>query len=537
MKKINVLVFVICAMLSNLIIAQPSERTSAWNYLKEGEFGKAKESIDKAIKHEATMNDPKTWNFKGLIYGQISLSDKEEYKKLVENPLDEAYAAIKKSMELDTKNEFKEDNNKVLREVIITSFFNRGVTYYNKAVEENDNEKTSKQSIETFKLALKDFDSFWEIFANLGGESVYVRAYLQENNIKMSAIRLYTGYCAKMTGDKEKAKAQFKETVDIKADDITAKKEQEPIYYIQYANILNELGYFIEATEVIERGRVIWPDNKNLTLTELKIYQDAGKISELADKLKTALETDPTNLNLNATYAGTLDMIAKSCSDKGDTFNFNKYLNLSAAAYKVAIEMTKKYKDEAKYRVFGKATSYEVTYVNENGEKKKEVVVAGWEYPFGAKDGMNLSIIAVGKEKKVEVTATILLAGNVLKEGISDQNKNSIASAAATITKEDIDKNNNLYDLYYNLGVLYFNPGVDVYNVWANSSDEKELIKLEKQFMYYFEKALPYIEEAHNLKPTEKTTMQVLLNIYLRKKDNEKAKKIQDELKSLNIKK
>ena len=55
--------------------------------------------------------------------------------------------------------------------------------------------------------------------------------------------------------------------------------------------------------------------------------------------------------------------------------------------------------------------------------------------------------------------------------------------------------------------------------------------------MDYFEKALPYIEEAHNLKPTEKTTMQVLLNIYLRKKDNEKAKKINDEIKNLNIKK
>jgi tetratricopeptide (TPR) repeat protein len=340
-----------------------------------------------------------------------------------------------------------------------------------------------------------------------------------------------------MTGDKEKAKTYFSQTIDPKSDEVTAKKDELPIYYIQYANILNELGYFIEATEIIERGRAIWPDNKSLTLTELKIYQDAGKINELANKLKTALETDPNNLNLNATYAGTLDMIAKSYSDKADTTNFNKYLNLSAAAYKVAIEITKKYKDEVKYRIGGKATSYEVTYVNENGEKKKEVVVAGWEYPFTAKEGMNLTIIAAGKEKKIEVTATILLAGNILKEGISDPNKNSIASAAATITKEEIEKNNNLYDLYYNLGVLYFNPGVDVYNVWANTSDEKELVKLEKKYMDYFEKALPYIEEAHNLRPTEKTTMQVLLNIYLRKKDNEKAKKIQEEIKSLNQKK
>ena len=131
------------------------------------------------------------------------------------------------------------------------------------------------------------------------------------------------------------------------------------------------MGYFIEATEVIERGRALWPENKNLTITELKIYLDAGKISELADKLKTALETDPTNLNLNATYAGTLGNIADDYERKGDTVNFLLYLNKAADAYKTAIGMTKKYKDEIKYRISGKATSYEVTYVNENGEKKK----------------------------------------------------------------------------------------------------------------------------------------------------------------------
>jgi tetratricopeptide (TPR) repeat protein len=537
MKKINVLLFVFFTMISNMIVAQPSERTSAWNYLKEGELAKAKEAIDKALKHEATMNDPKTWQFKGLIYGNIASTDNPEYKKLVENPLDEAYDAIKKSMELDTKNEMIDDNRRVLREVIVTAYFNRGVTYYNQAIEENDKDATSKQSIETFKKALKDFDTFWEIFAKLGGEQYYVMAFLEENKIKMSSIHLYTGYCAKMTGDKDKAKSQYALTIDLKADDVSAKAEQEPIYYIQYANILNEMGYFIEATEVIERGRALWPENKNLALTELKIYQDAGKISELADKLKTALETDPTNLNLHATYAGTLDLIARSYSDKGDTVNFKLYQNKAADAYKTAIEMTKKYKDEVKYRVNGKATSYEVTYVNENGEKKKEVVVAGWEYPFTVKEDMNLSIIAVGKEKKVEVTASIYLAGTVFKEASSDPTKNSSTSVSATITKEDIDKSNNLYDLYYNLGVLYFNPGVDVYNIWANTSDEKQLAVLEKKYMDYFEKALPYIEEAHNLKPNEKTTMQVLLNIYLRKKDNEKAKKINEEIKNLNIKK
>jgi hypothetical protein len=522
-------------MLSNNSFAQSSERLNAFNYLKEGQLAKAKESIDKAILHESTKNEAKTWNFKAMIYGEIAVSDKEEFKHLCENPLEDSYAAVKKSIELDTRNEFKEDNSRVMRTVLITSYFNRGVTYYNQAVEESDNEKTLEKSKETFKLALKDFDTFWEIYNKLGNDVFYVIAYLEENNIKLNSIRLYTGYCAKMTGDKEKAKTYFAQTVDLKADEATAKKESLPIYYIQYASIQNDLGYFIEATEIIEKARLIWPDNKSLTLTELKIYQDAGKTSDLADKLKTALETDPTNLNLNATYAGTLELISKGYAEKGDTANFIKYLNMSAAVYKVAIEMTKKYKDEVKYRVNGKATSFEVSYTNENGEKKKEVVVAGWEYPFTAKDGMNLSISAIGKEKKTEVIVTILLAGNVYKESISESSKNS-AAVSGTLTKEEIVKNDNLYDLYYNLGVLYFNPGVDVYNVWANTSDEKELARLEKIYMDYFEKALPYIEEAHVLKPTDKTTMQVLLNIYLRKKDNEKAKKIQDEIKALQKK-
>ena len=58
MKKIALLLGL--SMMLSIGFAQNFERTSAYNYNRDGKLDKAKESIDKAVKHEKTMNDAKT---------------------------------------------------------------------------------------------------------------------------------------------------------------------------------------------------------------------------------------------------------------------------------------------------------------------------------------------------------------------------------------------------------------------------------------------------------------------------------------------
>jgi hypothetical protein len=386
-----------------------------------------------------------------------------------------------------------------------------------------------------YKNALNYFDKFWEIMDKLGGEKYYVEKNLSESNIKLQFIQYYTGKCAAMIKDNDKARKYLSAIIDMKSDEITAKTNTVAEYYVTYALFLSGAGYFKEATEVIERAMFLWPENKNLILVELKIFQDNDKINELSDKLRTSLEQDPNNLNLLATYAGTLDMIARDFEEKGDTIKAAEWLQNTANAYQKAIDMTIKYKDELKYKISGSSSSFTVIYLNENGEKKTEKVVSGWEYAFNVKEGSLYSIVGIIKDKKTAVNVLVTLAGSTIIEASNENGKNS-ASVAGTINKEDLDRNNNLYSLYYSLGVLYFNPGVVIYNKSINEQDPKKIKTMEYQYINLFNKALPYLEKAHQISPLEKNSMQVLLNIYLRKNENEKANAINAELKALKKK-
>ena len=333
-----------------------------------------------------------------------------------------------------------------------------------------------------------------------------------------------------MIKENEKAKTYFSKTVDMQSDEITAKSKTLPVYYIQYASVLSDLGYFPDAAKVISRGRDLWPENKELTYTELQIYMNNDKTAELADKLKTALDIDPNNLNLLATYAGTLDKISSSYSEKKDTINSKIYMEKAAQAYQDAIDKTIKYKSEIKYKIEGNSSTYDVTYMDEKGNKiKAPGVVAGWEYSFNATNSASVSIIASAKDKRTTTRVIVFLAGSLFKDAQNEPGKN-FATLDATIKKEDLDKSSNLFALYYNLGVLYYNPGVEIYTKARDESDLTKIAYLEKQYLEFFNKALPYLEKAQTELPTDLQTLKVLQKIYLVKKDNEKAKAIKEEI-------
>ena len=71
-KKISFLI-VIAVMLTSLVFAQSVKVQSTVNYLKNRLLDKAKEAIDDASVHEKTLNDPKTWYYKGTVYLELHL--------------------------------------------------------------------------------------------------------------------------------------------------------------------------------------------------------------------------------------------------------------------------------------------------------------------------------------------------------------------------------------------------------------------------------------------------------------------------------
>ena len=67
----------------------------------------------------------------------------------------------------------------------------------------------------------------------------------------------------------------------------------------------------------------------------------------------------------------------------------------------------------------------------------------------------------------------------------------------------------------YNLGALFFNKAVELNNSANSTSDDKKYRSLKKQADVYFNKGLPYLEEAHLLDPKDKNTLLSLNNFII----------------------
>ena len=59
----------------------------AIGFWEEGKIAEAKEMIDAATTYEKTMNDGKTWYYRGLIYATIDTTSNEATKALAQEPL------------------------------------------------------------------------------------------------------------------------------------------------------------------------------------------------------------------------------------------------------------------------------------------------------------------------------------------------------------------------------------------------------------------------------------------------------------------
>ena len=98
-----------------------------------------------------------------------------------------------------------------------------------------------------------------------------------------------------------------------------------------------------------------------------------------------------------------------------------------------------------------------------------------------------------------------------------------------------IEFKEDYFDAYYNLGALYYNKGVkqiDVANAIPSNQAEKyeeEKNKADNEF----KKAIPYMEKAHEINPTDKFTMESLKTLYYRLKLLDKHAEIVEKMKNL----
>ncbi|MBC8003925.1 MAG: tetratricopeptide repeat protein [Verrucomicrobia bacterium] len=98
-----------------------------------------------------------------------------------------------------------------------------------------------------------------------------------------------------------------------------------------------------------------------------------------------------------------------------------------------------------------------------------------------------------------------------------------------------IELKEDYFDAYYNLGALYYNKGVkqiDVANAVPSNQPDKYEVEKNKADVE-FNKAIPYMEKAHAINPTDKFTMESLKTLYYRLKMLDKHAEIVEKMKNV----
>ncbi len=106
---------------------------------------------------------------------------------------------------------------------------------------------------------------------------------------------------------------------------------------------------------------------------------------------------------------------------------------------------------------------------------------------------------------------------------------------ATTSYLKAIEYKDDYFDAYYNLGAVYYNKGVkqiDVANAVPSNQPEKYEEEKEKADIE-FKKAIPYMEKAHEVNPTDKFTMESLKTLYYRLKMLDKHAEIVEKMKNM----
>lgn len=138
MKKSFVLIALIAV--SFCANSQSMKVQSAYSDMKNERLAKAKENIDEACQNEKTINEPKTWNYAGLIYAQIvdaSNNNEKLFKKQkISTPVDElckrGLECFRKSLELEKKegtHEFTQSTMEAMKVLCGYEFMYAGKVY------------------------------------------------------------------------------------------------------------------------------------------------------------------------------------------------------------------------------------------------------------------------------------------------------------------------------------------------------------------------------------------------------------------------
>ena len=255
MKRFLLTIFIACSV--SIAWSQTAKRTTAYNFLRNGKLDKALENIEPCLTHPKTMNEAKTWFYRGNIYLQIGLSEKPEYKALSDNPFQIAYESYQKALTLEGANEFKLDIIQNMN-VIAEGFYVKGVERFNG----------------------QDYSSA----ANLFIEAAKVK---EEIGVFDTAAVYNAGLCAELSNDNKLALTQYRKVYEAGL--------RKPNIYTSLINVSLKSGDTTTAMNYATEGLQLFPEDFSILIAETNIFLAKNMTEQALKNLEIAKSLDQTN--------------------------------------------------------------------------------------------------------------------------------------------------------------------------------------------------------------------------------------------------
>jgi tetratricopeptide (TPR) repeat protein len=271
MKRI---MFVMLMVASVAAFAQKQQKPNinkALSAMRDKKMSEAKEIIDAATTYEKTMNDGKTWYYRGLIYSAIDTSSNESVRALDPNAFTVAMESFKKADQLGKKDSeyFTTDPNNPLPttktqqlEILSNYYLDKGI----KQFQDTDDLEGSLASLEKTKTIFE---------GNLAKYPNDTLAYY------------VTGLVAQQAEKDDLAIASMNKYIE--------KGGKSKDAYLVLYQIANKKEDKTEALEVIRKAKAAIPSNPDFPKVEIGLLIDMGKEAEAKAGLEQQIEKEPDN--------------------------------------------------------------------------------------------------------------------------------------------------------------------------------------------------------------------------------------------------
>lgn len=310
--------------------SQNQNRESAIRYYKDytdyngglTALTKAKEKIELAAAHENTINDYKTWYYRGLIYlGLFDINLKTEanksaqtditkkqiaaYKTVSMQELEEALKSFQKEIELDGKKIYTNDANSKMK-IIANIFVTKGDVMLD--------EKRYAEGLEFYEKS-------YEVKLKMN-----ITDTTTLNNMAVAALNLK---------DYKKAEQLFQKLISL-----NYKPEKN---YWRIILMYKDAGNEEALVNAIKKGREAYPDNTEILNEEINLYLKNGKNDEALKSLELAISKNTNNPDVYVAMGQTLAKMAfPKNSDEKDIpkpANYAELVKKAEDAYNQALQL------------------------------------------------------------------------------------------------------------------------------------------------------------------------------------------------------